>query len=87
MQPVGVFLFHRQQGELGVVDIDYVTKAFRDMKTAHWFFGEGLEHLRTAGIRGLTVPSATPAHQAYLRMVGFTRGEDGAYTRFLSDAA
>jgi len=71
MQPAGIFLFERLQPDTGHVNLDFVAPPFRNMKCAHWFFGEGLGHLSALGIRTLSAHSTSAAHQRYLRKVGF----------------
>ena len=79
MQPVGLFIFRREEASEGVVEIDYVTPAFRDMQTARWFFSEGLAHLEEKGVRAISARSMTPKHTSYLRKVGFAHEGDGRY--------
>ena len=83
MQAVGLFLYRRQPGDVAFIDIDYVAPAYRDMRTANWFFGEGLSHLRDAGIQRLEAHAATPEHQRYLVKVGFSALEEGRFQRQL----
>ena len=78
---------YERDHEHSVVDIDYVTPAFRDMKTARWFFDEGLDHLRDRGIKSLSTYAPTPIHQAYLRKVGFELSDGTCYTMKIDGAA
>ncbi len=81
VQPVGLFLFHRNGQHTAVVDVDYVAPAFRDMKSARWFFSEGLAHLRDKGINALVARSDSPQHQRYLVNIGFRKESEGLYRR------
>lgn len=82
MQAAGLFIY-RQEGERAAVDIDYVAPAYRDMRTANWFFGEGLEHLRQRGIKTLEARSSVESHERYLKKVGFRHVGAGLYERSL----
>ncbi len=82
MQAAGLFLY-RQEGARAVIDMDYVAPAYRDMRTATWFFGEGLEHLRQRGIEVLVAKAFETDHATYLTKVGFEDRGEGRYERRL----
>jgi hypothetical protein len=79
LQPVGLFV-HRAVGE-GHEEItcDFVIPAYRDLKTAQWFFEHGVGQLKETGTRALLTSSQDPGHQRYLSRMGFTSSRDGVY--------
>lgn len=74
MVPAGLFIGRRgADGEL-VVDVDFVIPGYRDFKVGRYVFGEQAGFFRERGIRSLCSPSGTPAHESYLKRMGFERG-------------
>ncbi len=68
--PAGA-LVGRRSGEDLVVELDYVTPAYRDSRLGSWLYGEGAKVLRTAGIRRVIADPGSADHQKYLQGVGF----------------
>ncbi|MFA9431553.1 YgjV family protein [Egicoccus sp. AB-alg2] len=71
--PVGVVLA-RRDGEVGHLDVDYVTPAHRDFTAGQVLFGAS-GAFRGAGISRVTAHAATSDHRRYLARMGFA--EDG----------
>lgn len=67
LMPVGLFSV-RGDGE---VLIDYVTPSHRDLKSARFLYGRGLEELRSIGIQTLSVNTRNAAHAVYLKRMGY----------------
>ncbi len=68
--PAGA-LVGKRAGEDLVVEMDYVTPAYRDSRLGQWLYGEGSKVLRLAGIRRVVADPGSAEHQKYLQAVGF----------------
>ncbi|MFA9443878.1 YgjV family protein [Egicoccus sp. AB-alg6-2] len=72
--PVGVVLA-RPAGDVGHLDLDYVTPEHRDFTAGQVLYGES-GALREAGFREVTAVGATGLHRRYLARMGFVEHED-----------
>lgn len=82
MMPVGIFV-HEVRGDEVLVHLDYVIREYRDLRNARHLFDALGADLDAAGIHRMVAPSFHPAHDGYLKKMGFTRlpgGEDGLTT-------
>lgn len=75
MVPVLLLLFKETDGDDIEILMDYATPQFRDYKSSSYFFDYAVHHL---GIdfskkKFFKVHSAVPAHDKYLRKMGFLR--------------
>lgn len=73
--PAGVVLGERSGDRLDI-HLDYVLRAYRDSRLGNWLYGDGAAVLRGAGVEQVTARGTSPAHEAYLRRVGFEVGRD-----------
>jgi hypothetical protein len=75
MVPAGLFIGEvRGDGTLHV-HLDYVTPSYRDFKVAAFVFGDNADVFRRRGVAVVVSPPGAPAHEAYLRKMGFERRE------------
>lgn len=78
MVPAGLFIGRRDGADTLRVDLDFVIPGYRDFKIARYVFGEKAGFFRERGIHSLCSVPGTPAHESYLRRMGFERaaGDD-----------
>lgn len=68
---VGVFSYHIE-ADCAVIDIDYTTPPYRDLKNTRYLIREALdEDFRRRGIRRLRISSSVPKHIRYIKKMGF----------------
>ena len=79
--PAGA-LIGRQDGDALQVQLDYVTKPYRDSQISTWLYGKGSGVFRKAGIARIVSAPGTEPHATYLQRNGFTRVGD-TYERTL----
>lgn len=73
--PAGAFI-GRRDGEQLWVELDYVTKPYRDSQISQWLFGKGAAVFRRNGVSRLISRPGTDRHAPYLERAGFTRCGD-----------
>jgi hypothetical protein len=68
---VGLFSYH-VEGDCAVIDIDYTTPAYRDLKNTRYLIRDALAgEFSTHGIKRLCTYSTVPQHVAYIKKMGF----------------
>ncbi len=89
MVPVGLFVHTHEGDGRAVIQMDYVTPAYRDLRTAYYLLREKGAELRAEGVHELIARSWHPKHDAYLRKMGFELlrddGESRTFKRKLED--
>lgn len=80
MVPAGLFIGVMRPPDCLAVELDFVIPGYRDLKTGRYVFEQQAGFFRSRGIRQVTSPPGSPAHQAYLERMGFVRqaGSEGA---------
>lgn len=69
---VGLFSYH-VEGNCAVIDIDYTTPAYRDLKNTRYLIRDALaQDFAAQGITRLCTCSTVPKHIAYIKKLGFT---------------
>lgn len=68
--PVGLFVYEPRPGGEVDIQLDYVIPDYRDLKNAQFLFA-AQEHLAREGFHTWVCRTAVPAHQNYLRQMGF----------------
>lgn len=83
MVPVLLMLYRDSEGEDIEILLDYATPQFRDYKSSSYFFDYAVHHLDIdiEGKKYFRVHSAVPAHDKYLKRMGFKRDGDSNYFR------
>ena len=75
----GLFIAKEEDDGLQV-KLDYTTAAYRDTSAAKFFFN----YLKDRGIKKLTARSSIPAHEKYLKKMGFSQSGD-SFVRLFSE--
>ena len=79
MVTAGVFVAHRDDADPATlhVDLDYVTKEFRDYRTGRFLFEEQAGFFRAQGVARIVAEAHTDSHARYLKSIGFeSEGRD-----------
>ena len=71
MGPAGLFIGRMEGRGRLCVTLDFVIPQYRDFKIGRYLFAEEREFFRARGVREIVSEPGTPAHQAYLRRMGF----------------
>lgn len=71
MQPVGVFICEDGGEGVARVFLDYVVPGYRDLKNARFVYSSDHQRIKDRGFRVFEACSDVPAHQRFLRKVGF----------------
>ena len=72
--PAGLIIGEVQDGDCLYVRLDYAIPGYRDLKTARFVYQDKAQVLHERGIRKVCSTPGTPAHQRYLRRMGFEEG-------------
>jgi hypothetical protein len=70
--PAGVFIAQEDGADSLCVKLDYTTPAYRDCSAGKFMFS----HLHHLGIKKITAETKIPAHEKYLRKMGFSANGD-----------
>lgn len=76
MLPVGLFIGDCRPGGTLEVGLDYATPGYRDLGVARYLYGAGTAAFDKEAIETLESPPGEPAHERYLRRVGYERSGD-----------
>lgn len=71
MLPVGVFVWEDGGDGIAEIRLDYVVPDYRDFKNARFVYCSTHRRLKENGFRFFAATSDIPAHQRFLRKVGF----------------
>lgn len=72
--PAGLIIGEIRDGDCLYVRLDYAIPGYRDLKTARFVYRDNARILHERGIRKVYSMMGTPAHQSYLRQMGFEAG-------------
>jgi hypothetical protein len=83
MIPALIILYRETEGEYLEIVLDYATPQFRDRKSSSYFFNYAVNHLNIDKTvkKYYKVHSAIPAHDKYLKSMGFERIENSNHFR------
>lgn len=70
--PAGIFIAKEDADNTLSVKLDYTTPAYRDCSAGKFM----LNHLKQLGIRKILAETKIPAHEKYLRKMGFSQNGD-----------
>jgi hypothetical protein len=73
MIPAGLFIGRRDHPGRLVAALDFVIPGYRDFRTGRYVFGEQAAFFHRRGIHSVCSPPGSPAHQTYLRRMGFVQ--------------
>lgn len=76
LSPAGLFIGDPEPDGTLRVRVDYVLPRFRDFKVGRFLFEQESDYFKRRGIERLLSPAGPPAHQRYLRRVGFVHAGD-----------
>jgi len=81
LKPSGIFIFKSTEDPTALmIELDYVSPAYRDMKNAQLIFKSHMGQLKDQGITHLKALGEQPVHQQYLQSLGFEEtGTDYLY--------
>ncbi len=71
LEMAGIFLANDEGTNRLVVELDYVTPAYRDFKIGRYLFKEHVEMFRQSGYKKIVTVSGSRYHSHYLQKVGF----------------
>lgn len=71
MVPVGLFIYEKRSESEIDVRLDFAIPDYRDLKNAHFIYFAQSRFFSEAGYTTLFAESSVPAHQKYLRNMGF----------------
>ena len=69
--PVGLFIYTEESGR-ALIHLDYVIEDYRDLKNARYLYNRPQNRADFKDLEYFTALSASPAHTAYLRKIGFS---------------
>ncbi len=73
LMPVSLFIAKKEEGETLRICLDYSIPAYRDRQNAHYLYHRGKDFFRNLNYRYLIICSDIPAHQKYLKKIGFKK--------------
>jgi len=77
MVPAGLFIIEPQAAGLARIALDFVTPQYRDFRVGDFLFRRNPHIFQKNGVHTLISPPGSPAHEVYLRKLGFVRvGEE-----------
>lgn len=81
---VGVFSYHVEDGD-GIIDLDYVIPAYRDLKNTRYLLQEALApRLEKENIQRFVVHSTVKKYIKHIKALGFVEDPERPYTYILT---
>lgn len=80
MNVAGVFLAHREDGNILHVGLDYVIPEYRDFKNGKYIYQHLKSRFVVEGFKMAMAPAANPKYIGYLKKLGFKENEAGNFT-------
>ncbi len=78
MRPVGLVMFSEISSDELLVELDYTIPEYRDLKTGHYFYHEGLKRVGIDDNKKLIIKDPHEVHRKYLNAMGYKRtGDEG----------
>ena len=87
MIPAGLVLGNLDENGKLAIDLDYVIPDYRDFKIGNYLFNDKVDYFINQGVRTITTPAGSKAHNYYLEKVGFARSttDSGQYQQKLTE--
>lgn len=79
----GLFLAHREDGNILKVGLDYVIPEYRDFKSGRYIYLRLRRKFIDDGFDKVISPGQSPEYAKYLKKIGFTEISDGQFERIL----
>jgi hypothetical protein len=83
MAVAGIFLAHREEGNVLKVGLDYVVPEYRDYKNGKYVYDHLKDHFKELGFEKILGYGGTPKHTKYLRKLGFKKNSEGLFEKQL----
>lgn len=83
MSVAGLFLAHREDGNILKVGLDYVIPEYRDFKNGRYIYMRLRRKFIDDGFDKVISPGQSPTYSKYLKRIGFTETSDGMYLKVL----
>ena len=83
MNVAGVFLAHREEGDILKVGLDYVVPEYRDYKNGKFIYRRLRPYLLEHGFKKVVAPAMHPKYAAYLKKLGFQERSKGYFEKKL----
>ena len=81
MAVAGIFLAHREDGNILKVGLDYVIPEYRDYKNGKYVYYHLKEYFMNEGFDKIITQGGTPKHIKYLKKLGFVENKDGLFEK------
>lgn len=78
MKPVSLIVYRRLDAATLEIGLDYAVPSYRDYQSARYYFDRIAERLSGGGSLTLLQRARMPAHQAYLKRLGFEEAPEAA---------
>jgi len=79
----GVFLAHREEGDVLKVGLDYVLPQYRDFKSGRYIYGRLKNLFINAGFKKVVAIGSSKKYSAYLKKLGFKETSEGLFEKTL----
>lgn len=83
MAVAGIFLAHREEGNILKVGLDYVIPEYRDYKNGKYVYHHLKDKFKTDGFERIVTQGGTPKHIKYLKKLGFKKNKDNLFEKIL----
>ncbi len=80
----GVFLAHRENGDVLRVGLDYVIPEYRDYKNGKYVYYHLKDHFVNEGFKKIITQGGTPKHVKYLKKLGFSKNKEELFEKELA---
>ena len=83
MAVAGIFLAHRENGNVLKVGLDYVIPEYRDYKNGKYVYHHLKDFFKKDGFEKIITQGGTPKHIKYLKKLGFKMNKEGLFENIL----
>ena len=83
MAVAGIFLAHREDGNVLKVGLDYVVPEYRDYKNGKYVYHHLKDFFKKDGFEKTITQGGTRIHIKYLKKLGFKRNKEGLFEKIL----
>jgi len=83
MKVAGVFLAHREDGDVLKVGLDYVIPEYRDYKNGKFIYQRLRPDFVRRGFKRVVAPASNPKYASYLKKLGFKKDARGLFVKNL----
>jgi len=83
MAVAGIFLAHREDGNILKVGLDYVIPEYRDYKNGKYVYHHLKDFFKKDGFKKIITQGGTPIHIKYLKKLGFKINKEDLFEKVL----